>query len=210
MNQARFANRVTIRLQKLENVQTTAIGHRFGFTPIETQPIVTASSSNAERLRPETTVHALSSEKMAPRTYGEGRRTTYKPSLHDANRSYVRHLARARAASAPAAARSLAQAVRVLRWSGLISVAAQHSLATTFLAAIPAATPRTRAWRQQRGSKAPADLDPDDDETRPSHTHELGLYVLRRLRRATAWTAAPRRVSAPGCGSPAHVIAPSL
>ena len=47
--------------------------------------------------------------------------------------TFVRLLARARAAGAPAAVRNAAQAAWVLRWSGLISVAAQRALAATFL-----------------------------------------------------------------------------
>ena len=47
--------------------------------------------------------------------------------------TFVRLLARARAASAPATVRNSAQAAWVLRWSGLISVAAQRALAATFL-----------------------------------------------------------------------------
>ena len=47
--------------------------------------------------------------------------------------TFVRLLARARAASAPATVRNSAQAAWVLCWSGLISVAAQRALATTFL-----------------------------------------------------------------------------
>ena len=47
--------------------------------------------------------------------------------------TFVRLFARARAASAPAAVRNPAQAAWVLRWSGLISVAAQRALVATFL-----------------------------------------------------------------------------
>ena len=47
--------------------------------------------------------------------------------------TFVRLLARARAAGAPAAVRNAAQAAWVLRRSGLISVAAQRALAATFL-----------------------------------------------------------------------------
>ena len=47
--------------------------------------------------------------------------------------TFVRLLARARAASAPATVRNSAQAAWVLRWTGLISVAAQRALAATFL-----------------------------------------------------------------------------
>ena len=46
--------------------------------------------------------------------------------------TFIRLLARARAASAPAAVRNSAQAAWVLCWSGLISVAAQRTLAATF------------------------------------------------------------------------------
>ena len=47
--------------------------------------------------------------------------------------TFVRLLARARAAGTPAALRASAQAAWVLRWSGIISVAAQSALAATFL-----------------------------------------------------------------------------
>ena len=48
--------------------------------------------------------------------------------------TFIRLLARARGATAPAAAvRSSAQAAWVLRWSGLISVVAQLALTATFL-----------------------------------------------------------------------------
>ena len=47
--------------------------------------------------------------------------------------TFVRLLARTRAASAPATVRNSAQAAWRTRWSGLISVAAQRALAATFL-----------------------------------------------------------------------------
>ena len=47
--------------------------------------------------------------------------------------TFVRLLARARAAGTPTALRASAQAAWVLRWSGIISVAAQSALAATFL-----------------------------------------------------------------------------
>ena len=56
-----------------------------------------------------------------------------RPTGSSSKRTYVRLLARARAAGAPAAVRNAAQAAWVLRWSGLISVAAQRALAATFL-----------------------------------------------------------------------------
>ena len=47
--------------------------------------------------------------------------------------SFVRLLARARAASVPAILRPAAQAAWVLRWSGILAVAAQRALAASLL-----------------------------------------------------------------------------
>ena len=89
-------------------------------------------SANAGRLTPSCSVPAAADCRLVVFGIEAGDRWSEEAA------TFLRLLARARAASAPAALRSVVQAARVHRWSGILSVSAQRAFAASLLE-LPAA-----------------------------------------------------------------------